>query len=336
MLKYITIIIPVYNEERYILNCLESVVNSDYSKDRMEVFVIDGDSEDKTMEIVTEFSRKYSFINIFTNKYKIVPISMNIGIKQSKGNFIIRLDAHSFYPPNYFSELVMNAVKYKTDNIGTVCLTDVKNKTVKSLAIKTVLSSKFGVGNSLFRIGITKPMEVDTVPFGCFSKEIINKVGGYDERLVRNQDIELNKRIKSVGGKILLLPEPECVYYAREDYKSFAKSNFSNGKWNVLTAFHTKKMKSLSIRHFVPLVFVFSILLPLLLSVIDVRITYLSIGIMSLYFLVISLISITLSKKTSNYQNLVYAFYILHFSYGMGSLVGIMNVLGLILNRNGK
>ncbi len=330
MLKYsISILIPVYNEERYILNCLESVVNSDYSKERMEVFVIDGNSEDKTKILVEEFQNKYSFINVLTNKDKIVPISMNIGIAHSKGDYIIRLDAHSYYPPNYFSELVINAVKYKTDNIGTVCLTDVKQKTARSLAIKTVLSSKFGVGNSLFRIGVNNPVEVDTVPFGCFTKKILNKVGGYDERLVRNQDIEINKRIKSIGGNILLLPEPKCIYYAREDYKSFAKNNFSNGEWNILTAYYTKKLNSLSLRHFVPLVFVSSILLPLLLSILDIRFAYFSIGILLLYLLVISFVSISLSKKISNYINLMCVFCILHFSYGIGSFVGIIKLFKL-------
>lgn len=322
----ITIIIPVFNEEKYILNCLESVVKSDYLKEKMEVFVIDGISTDKTLQIVKDFSLRYSFIKIFLNEDRIVPISMNLGIKHSKGDYIIRLDAHSYYPVNYFTELVKNALKYNTENIGTVCLTDVKNKTLTSIAIKKVLSSRFGVGNSLFRIGVDKPIETDTVPFGCFTKRILEKVGGYDERLIRNQDIEINKRIKEVGGKILLLPEPKCVYFAREDYISFAKNNYSNGLWNIITAYYTRKLSSLSLRHYIPLIFVLSIISPLIFIFIDIRFALLPIGILSLYILSITFISYLLSEKINSIFNIIIAFIALHFSYGFGSFLGLIKL----------
>lgn len=91
------------------------------------------------------------------------------------------------------------------DNVGAACKTDVLNKNQKTLAIKEVLSNRFGVGNSTFRLGVEKVMEVDTVPFGCWRKEVFDKYGYYDERLIRNQDIELNKRIVRGGISVLFL-----------------------------------------------------------------------------------------------------------------------------------
>ena len=97
--------------------------------------------------------------------------------------------------------------------------------------------------------------EVDTVPFGCYRKEVFTKYGLYNTKLVRNQDIELNKRIKRGGGKIYLIPDTYCVYYAREKYREIIKNNYLNGKWSILTVYITKTFNSLSVRHFVPMIF---------------------------------------------------------------------------------
>ena len=105
-MEKITIIIPCRNEEKFIRGCLDSVINNDYPKDKMEVFIIDGKSSDATPKIVEEYIRTYDYISFFTNDKKTVPNAMNLGIEKSSGEFIIRLDAHSEYPTNYFSELI--------------------------------------------------------------------------------------------------------------------------------------------------------------------------------------------------------------------------------------
>lgn len=129
---------------------------------------------------------------------------MNIGIRAAKGDIIMRLDAHANYPTNYFSTLVRQLINLRADNVGVACRTDVLNKTSKTLAIREVLSNRFGIGNSTFRLGVADVMEVETVPFGCWRRDVFDKYGYYDERLIRNQDIELNKRIGHGGGKYTL------------------------------------------------------------------------------------------------------------------------------------
>ena len=228
----LSVICPIYNEVKYIDVCIQSILLQDYPKEHLEVLFVDGMSQDGTRDIVGNYSKQYPFIHLLDNEKRIVPMAMNIGIKASKGDVIMRLDAHAQYPPNYFSVLTKALRFLAADNVGAACRTDVLNKTPKTLAIREVLSNRFGVGNSTFRLGVDKVLEVDTVPFGCWKRDVFDKYGVYDERLIRNQDIELNKRIVRGGGRIYIVPDTYCVYLARETFKELAKNNFGNGKWN--------------------------------------------------------------------------------------------------------
>ena len=323
----ISIIIPCLNEEKYIANCLDSILVSDYDKSKMEILVVDGMSSDKTREIVKSYSKKHDYIKLFDNLDKIVPNAMNLAIKEAQGEYIIRLDAHAFYPKNYFSKLIEWHQKLNAENVGTVIITEVKNLTKKSASIKEILSHKFGVGNSDFRTGIKEVKEVDTVPFGCYKKEVFEKYGLYDERLIRNQDIELNKRIINGGGKIYLIPDVKCTYYARENFRALAKNNYSNGFWNVLTAYYTKTLNSLSLRHFIPLLFVLSLFFPLLLSIFIPKFLYVGLFSLVSYFALGIMISLKLRNSSNRFIYLLSSFFTLHFSYGMGSLMGIFSVI---------
>lgn len=331
----LSVICPIYSEEKYIANCIESILLQDYPKDDLEVIFVDGMSKDRTREIVAGYTQKYPFIRLIDNPEKIVPYAMNYGIKASKGEVIIRLDAHATYEKNYFSSLVWRLNELKADNVGSVCKTDVLNKTPKTLAIREVLSNKFGVGNSVFRTGVDKVMEVDTVPFGCWRRDVFEKYGLYDTRLVRNQDIELNKRILRGGGKIFIVPDTFCTYLARETYKGLSKNNYGNGKWNILTVHYTKQFNSLSLRHFIPLLFVLSLILPILFSLFYLPLILLSALSLFAYVSLLGVISLRLAiqKKLSLFYLLV-SFLVLHLSYGWGSLVGICRVLFLSKKEN--
>lgn len=325
----ISIIIPCLNEENYIGDCLESVLHSDYENDLLEIFVVDGESNDATIKIVEQYMKKYSNIHLLTNTKKIVPISMNMGIKAASGEYIIRLDAHALYPKEYFSKLIEWYIKLDADNVGGVWITDVKNKNTKSNSIKSVLSNQFGVGNSIFRIGTKNVQEVDTVPFGCYKKDIFDKYGYYNEKLIRNQDIEFNKRIRRGGGKIYLIPEITCTYFARENFTSLIKNNYANGLWNILTSYYTKTFNSLSVRHFVPLLFLISLLVPLLLGYF-----YIFLVIFTAYILAITIISLKIKDKSNSILYLIVSFMTLHFSYGVGSLMGILKTVVKYIKGN--
>lgn len=324
----LSIICPIYNEEKYIAGCIDSILAQDYPKDDWEVLFVDGMSTDRTREIVLDYCRNHDFIRLIDNPQKTVPYAMNRGIAAAKGDIIIRLDAHALYKDDYCSALTRQLRTLGADNVGAVCKTDVLNKTSKTLAIREVLSNKFGVGNAVFRIGTDRAMEVDTVPFGCWRRDVFDKYGLYNVRLVRNQDIELNKRILRGGGKIYIVPDTYCVYLARETFKALSLNCFQNGKWNILTVYYTKQFDSLSWRHFVPMLFVCSLVIPLLIGIFYPEAMYVSLVSMGMYVLLLMLVCSKLAcKKNLSFFYLLGSFWSLHFSYGCGSIVGLWNVL---------
>lgn len=321
----LSVICPIFNEEKYIAKCIDSILEQDYPKDRLEILFVDGMSSDNTRSIVRKYTEAHPYIRLIDNPERIVPYAMNYGIDASKGEVVMRLDAHSTYEKNYFSCLVAALKHLGADNVGSVCKTDVLNKTPKTLAIREILSNKFGVGNSTFRTGIEHQMEVDTVPFGCWPRKVFETYGKYDVRLVRNQDIELNKRILHGGGKIFIVPGTSCTYLARETYSKLAKNNYGNGKWNMLTVYYTRQFKSLSIRHFIPLLFVLSLVVPTLLALIYPPLVALSLLSLTLYLVVLTVISLKLAiNKNLSFWYLLKSFITLHMSYGWGSLCGIL------------
>lgn len=320
----LSVICPIYNEERYIAGCIESILAQDFPKAELEVLFVDGMSTDHTRKIVDTYIKRYPFIRLIDNPERIVPYAMNRGIAASKGDVVMRLDAHATYESNYFSCLVAALKRLGADNVGSVCKTDVLNKTPKTLAIREVLSNKFGVGNSTFRTGIDHEMQVDTVPFGCWRREVFDKYGLYDVRLVRNQDIELNKRIQRGGGKIYIVPGTSCTYLARETYAKLARNNYGNGMWNMLTVYYTRQLKSLSLRHFVPLAFLLSLTLPLIAALFWWPLAMVALLSLVMYVGVIGLVSFRLTvQKHLNFGCLLLGFMTLHLSYGWGSLCGL-------------
>ena len=323
-MKNISVIIPCRNEGKYIRKCIDSILNQDYNNEYVEYLFVDGMSTDETRNIITEYSLIYQNIRLIDNPKLIVPYALNEGINNATGEIIIRLDAHSSYSNNYISTLSRKLIELNADNVGCVCNTDVLNKTPKTLAIKEVLSSSFGVGNSSFRTGVEKVIEADTVPFGCYRRDVFEKYGYYNTKLIRNQDIELNKRIKAFGGKIYLIPDTLCTYYARETYSAIAKNNYKNGLWNILTVKITKNFSSLSFRHFIPLIFLLSLIFPIIAAFIYAKLAYISLLSLILYMSVLLIESAKLSiKKRQNFAYIIWAFIVLHFSYATGSLIGI-------------
>ncbi|TFG35105.1 MAG: glycosyltransferase family 2 protein [Parcubacteria group bacterium] len=327
-LPLVSIIIPCRNEEKFIQKCLDSLIDQDYPKEKLEILVIDGSSEDGTKEIVAEFVGKNKLIKLLENPKKFTPVGLNIGIKEAKGEIIVRMDAHARYEKDYVSQCLKYLKECKADNVGGAIKTLPSKDDVWAKAIAIVLSHPFGVGNSFFRIGTKKTRWVDTVFGGCYRKEIFEKIGFYNERLTRSQDIELNQRLRKSGGKILLAPDIKVNYYPQSNFTEFFKHNFSDGLWTIYPL--KFGIKIFSWRHLVPLFFTLTLIILAELSFVSENYLFLLLSIILIYFLTALLFSFFIALKEKNIGLLFalpFTFANRHSGYGLGSCWGIIRIM---------
>lgn len=326
--KFVSVVMPIRNEADSIEDTIQSLLKQDYPADRFEILIADGISIDGTEKIVRNFAENNSKIKYIRNYGKIVPTGLNLAIEKSIGEVILRMDAHSYYPDNYISKLVLALEEYQADNVGCVIETIPANNSPMARAIAAGLSSPFGVGNSMFRVGVNKPMEVDTVPFGCFRREVFDKIGLFDEELVRNQDDEFNARMIKNGLRIVLIPDLECRYQARSNFRMLARMLYQYGLFKPLVNMKLKQVATL--RQLVPLLlviysigggvfsFIWPSLLPLYILGLGTYISFIILGGIKAY---------TSNKDLKLFPFSVITFPIMHLSYGWGYLQGIGRLL---------
>ena len=333
-LPYISIIVPCRNEEGYIANVIRDIYDQTYPSEKIEVFIIDGESDDKTAEIVRSLIPNYPNLQLLANPQKIVPTALNIGIKAAKGEIIVRLDAHCEYPENYLTYLVTNLIKMNADNVGVAMIAHPRNNSLKARTIAKAISSPFGIGDSYHRTGLSKAVEIDSVPFGCYKREVFEKYGLFDEELIRNQDDEFNSRIVSRGGKIWLLPDIEIKYFARDSFDKIFKMFYYYGYFKPLV--NRKVGKAATIRQFVPPLFVLSLIISLIAVIIwpVLGAVFLAL-VLTPYLLANAAFSLKIALTAKDFFMfflLIFTFFGIHISYGTGYLKGVFR---FILRKKG-
>ena len=318
----VSIICPIYNEERYIDGCIQSVLNQDLPTSGWELLLVDGGSTDRTLTLIEPYKKQYSNIRLLNNPKRTAPYAMNIGIRAAQGEYICRMDAHSFFPTNYVSTLLrfMNDLP-DASNVGGVCETMPANDSMKAKAIAIACSHTLGVGNSTFRTStIQKPMLTDTVPFGFWRKSLFDKIGTFDEEMTRNQDDEFNARTIQHGGKVYLVPNICISYYARD---SLAKTWHMFYQYGLFKPLVNKKIKKpTTIRQFIPLAFVIGVVIGLPLACLYTVFGWIYLAALTLYLM----LSCGIAIRYKNYY-LPLAFICIHFSYGWGYIHGIIKLL---------
>lgn len=321
-LPLVSIIMPVFNEANFIETSLGALLRQTYPSDKTEIIVADGFSTDSTREKIGQLKNTTSIsITIVDNPKKIAPSGLNAAIKVANGEIIVRVDGHCEVDTDYVENCVRHLLANEAEGVGGPIETI--GETLTAQAIALAMSSKFGVGGSAFRTTDDRSMFVDTVAFPGYTRKIIEKVGLFNEELVRNQDDEYNYRIRKMGGKILLSPDIRSRYYSRSSFKSLWRQYFQYGYWKVrVLQLHPRQM---SLRQFIPFLFVLSLIFTSILSIFSVfgRLGFLFIiG----SYLVANLLAATLTAKSKILliPLLSISFAILHFSYGLGFLVGLI------------
>jgi glycosyltransferase involved in cell wall biosynthesis len=323
----VTVILPCRNEARYIAACLDSIITGAYPLEQLEILVVDGNSTDDTRTVVRDYAKQHAQVRLLDNPRRIVPTALNIGVRAATGDIIARIDAHAVYPPEYLPRLVAALEESGADNVGGCMITLPADGTATAQAIAIALSHPFGVGNSHFRIGAREARFVDTVPFGCFRRDIFTKVGMFDEELVRNQDDEFNSRIVRRGGKIRLVPDVVCYYYARGSLRKLARMFYQYGAFKPLVA--RKVGRIMTLRQLVPAGFV-SALVGAGIAGIFWRPAWLAgLGFSAVYAAAI-LFSSARVFRSHGFRcatALAGVFPVVHFSYGVGFLRGLRDGL---------
>lgn len=293
---------------------MDSILEQDFLKENLEVLVVDGISEDKTKEIIKDYAERYPFIKLLENPQKFTPFGLNIGIKASRGEIIIRMDSHAGYEKDYISKCVKYLEKSEADNVGGIIKTLPAKNTLIARAIAKVLSHPFGAGGSYFRIGSGEPRFVDTVFGGCYKREVFSPppdgVGLFNEKMIRSQDIEFNKRLIKAGGKILLFPDIVAYYYPQSEFWKFFKHNFTDGFWTIYPL--KFDVRFFSLRHLMPLFFIITFPLSIWPYIL-----------LSLFFSA----KIAIKEDLRYFFILPFVFFNRHFAYGLGSLWGLIKIL---------
>ncbi|MDA7601977.1 glycosyltransferase family 2 protein [Gammaproteobacteria bacterium] len=325
----IDIALLTLNEEKYLDRCITSVINFEIPDNVVtNIYIIDGGSTDKTLDIANSYIKKNKNIVILDNVKKIQSSAMNILILEGKGEYILRLDAHTVFEKDYLSNCLETSLRTDADNVGGILNTLPGSGSYGAKVVQALSSHPFGVGNSGFRIGAQEG-PVDTVPFGFFKRSIFSKIGNFNEKLLRAQDYEFNRRIIKSGGTIWLNPKIKADYYNQPSLVDFfRKIFFLEAPYNAYMWFFAPY--TFSIRHSITVLFFLGCVGGTVLGYFFYQIYLIFSSVMILYFLLALISSIQLTKRHKEMRHILVlpiTFFFFHFIHGMGIVLGIKNIL---------
>lgn len=325
---FVSVLLACRNEQRYIARCLDSILANDYPNDRLEILVMDGMSTDSTRGIIKKYAKVGSGLRLLDNPAGSFPAAMNIGIRNSHGSLIIIAGAHAVYQSDHIATCVRLLQGSGADNVGGALQIEPGAENPFAGAIAAGLASRFGSGNSYIRIGVQQPIWTDTAAFGCYRRELFDKIGMFDERLLGSSDLDLNRRIRSAGGRILLVPEIRVRYFADSTWSVFWRHNFADGLW--VTYVLKFGSKAWSWRHWIPLAFVAGLACALALSFAWHGFIWVFLAVLGAYIIANICVSARMAireRKAEFMLLLPCTFAVRHFAHGLGALFGLVLLL---------
>lgn len=318
----VSIIIPCYNEQATIRKLLEALRLQTYPLDKMEVVISDGLSTDETLDVIGSFQKQHTdlSVRVVENKARSIPSGVNQAIRESRGEIIVRLDAHSMPIPEYVERCVAAHQSGKGNNVGGVWEIRPGTETWIAESISFAAAHPLGVGDAMYRLN-AKAGAVDTVPFGSFRRELIQRIGAFDETLLANEDYEFNTRVRESGGVVWLDPSIRSVYFSRDTIGRLAAQYWRYGFWKFRML--KRYPHTLRWRQALPPAFVFVLIALIVLSLWFATARLLFVFQFSIYFLILGLAGLRLAIKTRkgfHLWGLPLAIATMHMTWGAGFL----------------
>ena len=322
MIAKADIVIPCLNEQDHIERCVRSLVNQRQPKPPIRIWVVDGGSTDGTLTILQHLQNEVEELEVIHNPKKFTPISMNMGIKAGKAPVVIILGAHAEARADFVEQNVSTLNNYnEAACVGGLIENIDENRT--SEFISKAMGSSFGVGNARFRTGGQEGW-VDTVAFGAYRRSVLDKVGLFDESLIRNQDDELNYRIIRNGYKIRFNPAIRSRYFVRGSFVKLKKQYQQYGYWKVYV--NQKWETVTTLRQLFPAAFV-TFLFSFFLAFFVHTYAFIYGAVLAVYLLLSFAFAIRSCDKFEDVPGVIRCFFILHFYYGWGYLDGLVRFI---------
>ncbi len=317
---FVTVMIPMRNEAQSIGACLDSVLAQDYLAEGYEVLVVDGASTDDSVRVVEGYAQRTGRVRVLHNPQRIVPTALNTAIRAARGDIIMRVDGHTHLAPDYMRMGVEALQRTGADNVGGPMVA--VGGGPFGDAVAQAMASRFGIG-AYFHLA-TEDREVDTVYMGMYARTAFERIGLFDEELVRNQDDELNYRLRKLGGRIWLTMRMRSHYQNRQSLRTLARQFFQYGVWKIRVL--QKHPRQMSARQFVPPLFVLALLVSALLAAWSrwAAVAFVAIG--GVYAVALTAAAlVTVRRHGGRHVPLVaLAFATMHLSWGAGFLVGLL------------
>lgn len=319
---FVSVILPVRNEGASFASTLEAVQSQDYPAERMEILVVDGMSDDETPEVVRSFAARDARFRLVDNPGRIVPHAMNRGIAEARGSYVVRIDGHTRVAPDFVRRSVealqasgAECVGGRMDPVGTTYVQEL-------VALAT--SGPFGVGDSHFHYS-REPRFTDSVYLGSWPREVLVRLGGFDGEMVRDQDDELNYRLRAAGGRVWLDPAIRSTYTPRGSLRRLFKQYYQYGYWKVRV--FQKHPGMMRLRHFVPAAFVGAGALSIAASLSFGWGWWLVVAWAGSYLLAALAAAVRSSRRPSRILGLPPVYFAIHAAYGSGFLAGLVRFL---------
>jgi len=325
----VTIVLPCRNEEARIEACLNSLLRfTGLDGIHWEIWVFDGASEDGTARIARDYADREAKVRYFTNKGRLQGVAVNMASAQEPGDFLLWLGAHTEYPVDYLDRLLETALRTNADIVGGILETRPGGSGYGAALVQALATHRLGVGDSGFRTGM-KEGPTDTVPFALYRCELFEKVGMFDERLVRAQDYEYNRRVKAAGGTVWINPEIRSVYYNQASFSAFLKKQICwEAPYNAYLWYLAPY--AFAWRHGVTACFALGVFGGMAISPLDDSVRWIFYGVMALYG-VLALVAGVQQAVRYRYLRHVFclpiAFFLFHFFHGLGVLWGLVRLL---------